>query len=232
VLVRPEAAANVGAAARVIRNAGLTGLDLVAPSDWRTLESWRTAWGAQQVLEQAREFADLEAAVSASSLVAAFSGRADSGVAPSDVRELASDVAALGPAEQASLVFGPESSGLSSGEIALCGRVVRIPAHPDQPSLNLSHAVMVAGYEIYRAGRRPQPRPRLSTHEERERMLALLREALLALEALPKRDPDRRFARWREMFQRAPLFPREVRLLEHMARKVRRLADSGHGGRH
>jgi len=46
VLVRPESAANIGACARVSRNSGAEGLDLVAaPGDWRTVECWRTAWG-------------------------------------------------------------------------------------------------------------------------------------------------------------------------------------------
>jgi len=62
VLVRPEVPANVGAAARTIRNTGLEGLSLVAPGDWRTVECWRTAWGAHDVLEQAHVFDDLGAA--------------------------------------------------------------------------------------------------------------------------------------------------------------------------
>ena len=40
VLVRPETSANVGACARVVRNTGASGLDLVAPGDWRTVETF------------------------------------------------------------------------------------------------------------------------------------------------------------------------------------------------
>ena len=75
VLVRPEAPVNVGAAARIVRNAGLAGLDLVGPGDWRTVECWRTAWGAHDVLEQARVFPDLASAVSAAGYVLGFTGR-------------------------------------------------------------------------------------------------------------------------------------------------------------
>ena len=60
VLVRPAASSNVGACARVVRNAGLAGLDLVEPGDYRTVECWRTAWGAHDVLEQARVFDSLK----------------------------------------------------------------------------------------------------------------------------------------------------------------------------
>ena len=47
VLVRPETPQRRGAA-RVVRNTGLAGLDLVDPGDWRTVECWRTAWGARR----------------------------------------------------------------------------------------------------------------------------------------------------------------------------------------
>jgi tRNA/rRNA methyltransferase len=221
VLVRPGSPANVGACARIVRNAGLAGLDLVAPGDWRTVECWRTAWGAPEVLEQAREFPDLAAALAQSTYVAGLSGKR--GPTPVlDVREMAQEVAALAAEERAALVLGPETSGLTLEELALCGRWVRIPSHPDQPSLNLSHAAMVVAYEVYRAGHRPEPAPRRASHEEKERMLSLLREGLLASGALPPENTDGFFTEWRALFTRADLTPKEVRLLEHLARKLAR----------
>jgi tRNA/rRNA methyltransferase len=211
----------VGACARVVRNAGLEGLDLVAPGDWRTVDCWRTAWGAQEVLEQAREFPDLASALAESTYVAALSGKRDP-VPVLDVRDMAGEVAGLGADERASLVLGPETSGLTLEELALCGRRARIPSHPDQPSLNLSHAAMIVAYEVYRAGHRPEAALRRASHGEKERMLGLLREGLLASGALPSRNTDGFFQEWRALFTRADLTPKEVRLLEHLARKLAR----------
>jgi len=222
VLVRPEAPVNVGAAARIVRNAGLEGLDLVAPGDWRTVECWRTAWGAHEVLEQAGVFADLPAAVSRAGYVVGFTGRRESGVPARDVREAAEEVAALAPDETAALVFGPETSGLTHEEMAVCGRRAVIPSHPDQPSLNLSHAVMIAAYEVFRARGRLPEGPRRATHAEKEALVGLLRAGLGALGALPPDNPESCFEEWRELVQRADLTPRELRLLEHMARKMAR----------
>jgi tRNA C32,U32 (ribose-2'-O)-methylase TrmJ len=129
-------------------------------------------------------------------------------------------VAALAADEEAALVFGPETTGLRQAEMAACGRVVRIPTDPGQPSLNLSHAVMIAAYEVLRASRRPSEGPRRATHAEKEAMLALLFEGLRGIEALPRRQAEARFVEWRAMFERADLTPKEVRLLEHMARKM------------
>jgi tRNA C32,U32 (ribose-2'-O)-methylase TrmJ len=137
---------------------------------------------------------------------------------------MAAAVADLGPDEQAAVVLGPETAGLSRAELARCGRRVLIPSDPAQPSLNLSHAAAVAAYEIHRSRARHSPPARRATHGEKAAMVALLREGLLRLEALPARDTDRYFREWEALFLRADLTPKEVRLLEHMARKMAQAA--------
>jgi tRNA/rRNA methyltransferase/tRNA (cytidine32/uridine32-2'-O)-methyltransferase len=51
----------------------------------------------------------------------------------------------------AALVFGCERTGLDAAEIALCNFASHIPASESFPSLNLSHAVMIYTYELFRA---------------------------------------------------------------------------------
>jgi tRNA/rRNA methyltransferase len=220
VLVRPETPANVGACARVIRNAGLEGLDLVEPCDWRTVECWRTAWGAHDVLENARVFAHLDLALAEATWVAGLSGRRSTGAL--DVREAAAAIAGLSREDRVALVLGPETTGLSTHELARCGRCALIPSHPAQPSLNLSHAAAVAAYEVYRARYHPDPAPRRASHQEKARMLDLLRAGLRSVKALPARNTEGYFEEWEALFLRADLTPQEVRLLEHMARKMAR----------
>ena len=221
VLVRPESAANVGACARVARNTGADGLDLVQPGDWRTLECWRSAWGAQDVLEQARVFDALAPALADAGRSVAFTGRRPPGPQPDDVRDAALEIAALRPDETVALVFGPEASGLSNDELIACGRAATIPSHDAQPSYNLSHAVAIAAYEVHRAGRNVHAEPpRRATHAEKERLLALLRPGLVAIHALPEANADRCFSDWRALVQRADLTAKELNLLEHVARRM------------
>jgi len=211
----------VGACARVVRNTGADGLDLVQPGDWRTVECWRSAWGAQEVLEQARVFDDLVPALAETARSVAFTGRRPPGPHPVDVREAAQEIAALGREEAAALVFGPETSGLRNAELVACGLAATIPSHGAQPSYNLSHAVAIAAYEVHRAGRRghDQP-PRRATHAEKERLLELLRQGLGTIHALPEANAEGYFADWRALVQRTELSARELKLLEHMARKM------------
>jgi tRNA/rRNA methyltransferase len=228
VLVRPENPANIGACARLVRNAGAHGLDLVAPGDWRTVECWRTAWGAPDVLESARVFPDLPSALEDTALAVALTGRRVAGPAPLDIREAVEEIAALERGETAALVFGPETSGLTNEEVACCSRRARIPSHPDQPSFNLSHAVAIAAYELLRSsGRGGGSGPRRATHDEKERLLALLREGFLAIGALPRTNTDGYFRDWRALVHRTDITPREMKLLEHVARKMARAGSGG-----
>lgn len=223
VLVRPENAANIGAVARAMRNTGMAELRLVQPGDWRTLECWRSAWGAHEVLEQARVFEQLAPALAGSVCAVALSGRRDLDPRPVDVRRAAGEIGALDSAHEACVVFGPESSGLTLAEIALCGRRALIPAHPDQPSLNLSHAAMVVCYEVFRArpaARGPARTAAGATHDQKDALLHLLRAGLLAIHALPQQNTDSYFRDWQALVQRLDLTPRELRLLSHMARKM------------
>jgi len=221
VLVAPERPANVGAVARVVRNAGLEGIDLVEPGDWRTVECWRTAWGAHEVLEQARVHPTLDAALAGVDLAVGLSGRRDAGIAPVDVREAAAQVAALPGEARAALVLGSESAGLDREALARVGVRARIPTDPAQPSLNLSHAAAVAACEVYRAlrGATP-PGPRLASHDEVERVLGLLRPGLRSVGALPAHAEDRHFREWRALLHRATLTPRHLKLVEHLAHRL------------
>ena len=51
----------------------------------------------------------------------------------------------------AAIVFGNERTGLDREELELCSMASHIPASPEFPSINLSHAVQIYAYELYQA---------------------------------------------------------------------------------
>ena len=64
ILVRPQLAENIGAVARAMANGGLFHLRLVAPRDgWPQERAWRSASGADRILDAAGVHADVAAAV-------------------------------------------------------------------------------------------------------------------------------------------------------------------------
>ncbi len=226
ILVRPENPANVGAVARVMRNTGLGRLVLVAASDFRTVECWRSAWGAHDVVEAVVETPDLESALEGYDQVAAFSGRSGPDQPSLDVRDVAARLAARPAGVRTAFLFGPESAGLSEDELRRCGWRVRIPTHDDQPSLNLSHAVLVAGYELLRASAAAAGTDdeEWVGRAERQGFLRAWRSALVTAGALAE-DDHRYFERWQDYFLRTPLTSRDLCMFEHLAHKLSRAND-------
>jgi TrmH family RNA methyltransferase len=223
VLVRPSRAANVAAACRALKNMGLRRLRLVEPTAaLADLSARALAYGAWDVLDAAQRAPSLSAAVAASGLVVATTGRAQpDALGP---RELAARVAARDE-ESVSLVFGPEASGLTRAELALCHQLVHVPTDPAQPSLNLAQAVLLLAYELRLAilatpQREASGRSGRAAAGEQEQVIRQLRSALLEIGYLDAANPERILTELRRLLARARPNARELTLLRGLARQM------------
>lgn len=150
VLVRPQEEGNVGAVARAMANMGLSELVLVEPAVELGEVARARAVKARGLLDTALRRPSLALALADFQCVVgttASRGRHLEGD-PLTPRQLSSWVVGTG-AERVALVFGPETSGLSQEELALCNILVRIPTSADLPTLNLSQAVLILAYELF-----------------------------------------------------------------------------------
>jgi TrmH family RNA methyltransferase len=68
-----------------------------------------------------------------------------------DVREVAVRIVTEAERSPAAVVFGAERTGLTNEELETAHALIRIPASPVYPSLNLAMAVQLVAYEIFRA---------------------------------------------------------------------------------
>ncbi len=150
ILVEPKYQGNVGAVARLLRNFGLTDLVTVnsrEPDD----EAISRSMDGKAILLNARKFDSFSEAVKEFDIVAGTSSTVTGNykkfrripVAPDEFWE-----AMEGKAGKIALAFGREVDGLSNEELGLCDYFLHIPADPDYPVLNLSHAVSVILYEM------------------------------------------------------------------------------------
>ena len=151
VLVSPRGDANIGAAARAMKNYGLRDLRLVDPVSPLTHRAYTWAVGASDVLDEAKVFADIDQALGNVASSVAFTRRTGRmRRQPLSLEEASPWIASRAKEGGVALVFGREDSGLTNEEIGRTDALVTIPTCGQLPSLNLAQAVLIACYEVSR----------------------------------------------------------------------------------
>ncbi len=154
VLVDTSHPGNIGAAARALKNMGLSQLVLVRPKEFPHEEATVRAAGARDVLGDARVTQTVAEAIADCGLVLGCSARLRSGHWRSvEPRAAAAEALAACGERPVAILFGSERSGLSNEDLACCHALINIPTNAEYESLNLAQAVQVLCYEILLAAR-------------------------------------------------------------------------------
>lgn len=229
VLVEPRGERNIGSVARAMGNFGISDLRLVAPrADHLHDESRKMAVKASVLLEQATLYPDLAKALGDCHYAYATTRR----FGKYRVDFLHPDSAAqqllpLLDAGRVALVFGREDHGLKTEELDLCQRLITIPTNGPLASMNLAQSVVICLYEIARQhgeaqGKQPSSR-RLASVDELEVLFCHMRESLLAIKYLNWQNPEHILRAWRQMFGRAGLDERDVRIVRGLLSEIDRV---------
>lgn len=222
VLVRPSHPGNIGAAARAMKNMGLSRLCLVAPENFPSEVATSRASGAESILEKARIFDCLHSAVSDCHHVITTTARQRSLKWENfDARTAAQKICAFDPNEKVAVVFGPERTGLSNDEIGLSQCMIHIPVNESFPSMNLAAAVMLICYEIRLASlaemsplilNRPKDEP-IATNQQVQGFVSHLHTVMEQTGFLTNKPSDRLLRRVRRLFNRAAMSEQDVNIL-------------------
>jgi tRNA/rRNA methyltransferase len=140
--------------ARAMANFGLSELRLVAPRDgWPKKGARASASGAAYVLDGAKLFPDLAQAIADLNLVYATTARDRHQLKPVLAPDAAADeiAASLVSGSKVGVLFGRERNGLTNDEVSLADKIVTFQVSPAYASLNLAQAVLLVGYEWFRA---------------------------------------------------------------------------------
>lgn len=154
VLCRPEESRNVGAACRAMANNGISHLRIVGRREDFDEERVRIlAIHAAEIWEKAEFFNSIEEATADCAVSAATTrrrGKRRKGklFLPEEFCDFVQDSDA-----KIAVVFGNERTGLTDDEVAACSTAVTIPSSEGFMSLNLSHAVQIICYHLFRADR-------------------------------------------------------------------------------
>lgn len=152
VLIATKYTGNLGAVARVMKNFGISKLRLVDPPEIDD-DAISRSMHAIDVLENAETYYSITDAFKGMDMIVGTSGintlkekhflRHSETPAQftEDIRDYEGQVA---------LVFGREDIGLTNEELMRCDRLITIPTSSVYPIMNLSHAVGVILYELYK----------------------------------------------------------------------------------
>lgn len=241
ILVHPQLGENIGMAARAMLNFALTEMRLVKPRDgWPSESATKAASGAVEVIENAKVYETVEEAIADLQYVTACTARERDQLKPVLTAERAArklkDCAHDGL--KTGLLFGAERAGLSNEHIALADSILMAPVNPTFASLNLSQAVLLAGYEWFKLGdERPEERPGEGLHQDgrkanKDQLQGLFDHLESELDTAGfLRPPEKRpsmVRNLRDMWNRAGLMEQDVQTLRGV---VKALAIYGRGRR-
>ena len=222
ILIQTFHPGNIGAAARAMKNMGLSQLVLVNPVDFPSEEATSRAGQATDLLENAIIVESLQEAIADCSLVIATSARDRTIPLPAlNAREAGEQLAQESGKANVALVFGRERMGLHNTDIQQCHMQVNIDANPVYPVINIAQAIHILCYEIYQASIN---QIKVDTHhdnndndyplnKELESFYKHLEDTLTNSQFIDNSQPGKAMENFRALFRRARPTSKELKLL-------------------
>ncbi|MFW9906114.1 MAG: RNA methyltransferase [Candidatus Thorarchaeota archaeon] len=178
ILVEPSKPQNLGNIARVMMNFGFLNLILINPIiDLSDPEIKVVARRADMIINQAKLFTDLQDVRDRFDFIIGTTARAGGDY---NLNRITIPPERLSMEDfsytKLAIVFGRESSGLSNEEISVCDLLVTIPAHISYPVMNISHAVAIILYFLFREfqginqGSNDESKHRIASFRERQQL--------------------------------------------------------------
>ena len=227
VLVETSHPGNIGAAARAMKNMGLSRLKLVNPEDFPHEKAIFRAASAADVVENAEIYHQLKDAIDDAGLVIGTSARGRRIPWPVvDPKQAAQEVLnVVARPQPVAILFGRESKGLTNEELQQCHLHLHIPTSEVYSSLNLAMAVQVVAYELRLLSHDAvaptegwdQPH---ATQAELEHLFKHLERTLTDVGFHDPSNPRQLLTRLRRLFLRAKLDQMEVNILRGFLKAV------------
>ena len=235
LLVEPSSPGNVGAVARVLKNTGVQQLILVNPCEWNIPEVRSMAHGSSEILDNCKVHPDIASATKNSNLVIGMTHR-DGRMREiqNDYRTVFRDALKHTQGHRLTLVFGRERDGLWTRELEYCHWLVRIPSAVPYPSFNLSHAVLLAVYELFHIVMEESLPSRqetlsrsdeLANAEETEHVVQNVIDVMSMVDFKAYNDAPESFSRvLRRFLTRVPLNRRDATVIHRIFSQIKKFA--------
>jgi len=224
VLVRPKFPKNIGAAARVACNMGLSRLIVITdeppPRDQMAVMATNHA---THLIDNLQVYPTLEEALAPFSLVIGTTARRGrQRILDSTPRDIVQKILPELKTNQVAIMFGPEDTGLFNDDLKYCQLTSFIPS-AEFSSLNLAQAVAIYCYELYYGLIHEQndmeiTPERASTHDL-ESMYSHVENALKKINFLEETNNEYWMRNIRHFFARLHLSPKDASIIRGVCRK-------------
>lgn len=218
---------------RAMKNMGLTDLRIVNGCPLDHPEAYKFAVSARDLLQQARIFPSLPAALADTELSVATTRR--HGKYRQEIctpREIVSRISSQLLGHRAALVFGREDNGLTTEELSCCRWLATIPTADEYGSLNLAQAVLLFCYELSVGLSADSSTPverALAPSADLETLYNHMERTFLRIGFLNPQNPAHIMRTMRRIFARAELDEREVAIFRGLMTQIDWAADNFQG---
>ncbi|MCG2721021.1 MAG: RNA methyltransferase [Thermodesulfovibrionales bacterium] len=239
VLVEPLEPGNIGSSARAIKNMGFRNLCLVNPPPEMSEEGRWFARNAHDVLDSAEVYKSLEEAIKDKAVIVGTTrreGKRRGVILP--VEQGTARIRDIAAHNKVAILFGREAQGLHNDEVDQCGFLIKIQSSTIQPSLNLSHAVLIIAYELSKHGQKTGDTSgkvrkkkydnstlieNLQTHEEIAPIYERISQVLELLEYIPRGDRNLMkniIVTLKHFFGRAGMTEKELNMIQGLCTQI------------
>lgn len=224
VLVRPKIPENIGAAARIAWNMGITRLILVRDSlPEREPMAKMATHKAAHLIDNLELYPNLaEALTDFTVVVGTTARRGRQRFVAQTPRQMVEALLPQLANNQVALLFGPEDTGLTNDDLKYCQMTSAIPT-ADFSSLNLAQAVAIHCYELHygiiHTLKDLTPAPQLATSFELENMYSLLEKSLVAIDFIEKASHTYWMSNIRNFFSRMQLTSKDANIIRGISKK-------------
>ena len=230
VLVKPQLPENIGLVARAMDNCGLKSLILINPREkWPNDISINASANSKTIILKSKIYSSVPEALLNFHFVIAMSARKRFLQKPyqNNTNKLFEQFPIN---KKIAILFGPENSGLSNEDLKLADLIFHINTSKSNPSLNLSHAVLLISFawrEFFNLRKFKSKNNQLNNKKALKKdfyyFMDFLKKELDEVGFLnPKNKVKSMFENIETMFIRAALSKTEIKTLWGMIKKLRK----------
>jgi len=223
VLVRPEHPENIGLVARAMKCTGFSKLRLVLEENRFLDKAGKTAVHSMDILQKALIFGDIADSVKDFQVVFASTSKPRKNFSVISLEDAVKRILSYSSSVKIGLLFGNERTGLTGDELKHSNFRFTIPQASQQPSYNLSFAVLLTLFALFECREKKVPSVRkdvfLSSEDQSKIILGILKK-IEEKGFIHDKNRDHMTERVFELFRRMNMTEKDRKLLLALFSKI------------